>query len=843
MAKNKPLAKPAPEPEEEEIEERKPKRRISLRQYALYALTFVSVTVLVFAIFTYRHYSALIDEKLSAGPFPNAAMIFAAPRTLSVGDEFTKEQIVTALRNAGYGENKSNRMGWYNIREDAVEILPGPDSYFDNEGGVIRVADGKIQSIISLRDNTTRTAYSVEPELITHLFDQKREKRRVLPFEDFPTHLVNAVISVEDKRFFEHAGFDPLRILKAIYINFKERRAAEGASTLSMQLARNFWLTLDKNWKRKAEEAIITLLLEQRLSKRQIFEYYANMVDLGRRGSFSIRGVGEASQAYFGKDVRSLTLSEAATIAGLIQRPSFTNPIRWPERAKGRRNLVLALMRDNGYITEKEYQDASNQPLHVVRGGVDSGDASYFVDLVSDFLNESLGDHDFTQHSYRIYTSLDNDLQQDAAEAIRAGMAEVDKILEKRKKKNAGGAQVALVCLDATTGEVKALMGGRNYGVSQLNRAVSRRQPGSTFKPFVYAAAMNTALRPGGTVYTPVSMIADEPTTFWYDGKPYEPKNHGDHYFGTVTLRTALARSLNIPAVKLAESVGYAEVVRIAKLAGFGNHLRPTPSLALGSYDAMPLEIAGAYTVFSNRGMYVKPNWVRSVRDDGGTEIFAYSPVRRQALDPRIAYLTTNLMEEVVRSGTGAGIRSRGFQLPAAGKTGTDDDGWFAGFTSKLLCVVWVGFDDNEDLKLEGAHSALPVWTEFMKRAHARREYRNAAPFQVPDGIVTVPIDPDNGLLAASGMPNARSEVFVTGTQPTSVSGSGTQVSSWDAPEQPSAAEVAVDAPNRPRRPGANRPIPPAAPQHEPRRDAEGDRDKGMFGRIGDWFRRRSGNN
>lgn len=814
------------------------------RRYLLYGATFIGVTVIVFGIFTYIHYSNLIDEKLKDGPFPNTSMIFALPRNLNVGEEISRDEIIRALRNAGYGESKSNRMGWYNLRSDAIEILPGPDSYFDNEGGVIRLADGKIQSIISLRDNTTRTAYSLEPELVTHLFDQKREKRRLLAFDDLPKPLVNAIVSVEDKRFFEHVGFDPLRIAKAIFINIKKGRKEEGASTLSMQLSRNFWLNLDKNWGRKIEESFITLVLEQKLSKQQIFEYYANMVDLGRRGSFAIRGVGEASQAYFGKDVRSLSLPEAATLAGLIQRPSFTNPIRWPDRAKSRRNIVLQLMRDNGYINDKEYAEACAAPMTIVKGGADTGDAPYFVDLVNDFLHDSLADHDFTSHSYRIYTTLDTDLQQDAVEAVRAGLAEVDKQLERRKKKNPGGAQVALIAMDPSTGEIRALVGGRNYGQSQLNRAVAKRQPGSSFKPFVYATALNTALNGGANIFTPTSTIVDEPTTFWFDGKSYEPNNHGDHYFGTVTLRTALAKSLNIPAVKLAESVGYGEVVKLARASGMNLQIRPTPALALGAYEVTPIEVAGGYTVFANRGLYSKPNWVRSVRDDTGSEIFAHKPVRRQALDSRIAYLMTSMMEEVVRSGTAAGVRARGFGLPAAGKTGTSHDGWFAGYTSQLICVVWVGFDDNEELNLEGSQSALPIWTEFMKRAHGHRAYRGAGPFAMPDGVVAVPIDPANGLLASAGNSNSRNEVFVTGTQPTGVSSaggdSGTQVASWDAPSdgvvnpsRPQEAKVRQRRPVAARQPVADGDpsAPAAAPAAEER--------KGMFGRIGEWFRRR----
>jgi penicillin-binding protein 1B len=803
---------------------------------------FVLVAGLGTFTFFFLKYSKLIDEKLSAGPFPNTSMLFAAPRQVVVGDETTPDEIVSILRRSGYSETTTNRMGWYKVRPDAVEIFPGVDSYFRQDAGVIKFEGQKVSKIIFVPDSTERTVYQLEPELMTNLFDRKREKRRLVKFPDIPKVLVHAIVSIEDKRFFQHAGFDPLRIVKAAYVDVSKGYMAQGSSTLTMQLARNFWLTPDKNWQRKAAETIITLELEQKLSKEEIFEYYANQVDLGRRGSFSIRGVGEASQAYFGKDLRALTLPEAATIAGLIQRPSATNPLRWPERAKARRNVVLSMMRENGYIGDKQYADAFAAPLNVVRGGADSTDAPYFVDLVNDGLLEDFQDYDFQNTSYRVYTTLDMNLQREAAEAVRIGMQEVDALLKRRKSKNE--AQVALVALDPQTGEIKALIGGRNYGMSQLNRALAKRQPGSSFKPFVYAAAMNTALQEGAKQFTPASTILDEPTTFWFDSKPYEPNNHNRDYFGTVTVRQALAKSLNIPAVKLAEAVGYDKVVEIARQAGMNLQIQPTPAIALGAYEVTPIEVAGGYTIFANRGVFVKPNWISMIRDDTGHAIFENKPVKRQVLDPRVAYLMVSLMEEVLRSGTGAGTRARGFGLPAAGKTGTSHDGWFAGFTSKLICVVWVGFDDNKELHLEGAQSALPVWTEFMKRAHQYREYRGAHAFSAPDGIVSVMIDPLSGQLAAPDCPTQRAEVFITGSQPIEScrlhSGNGsrstTQVAGWDnPPAEPDQSQSTTDRPrsrNTRRESKARQEQSGQAPGEAPPEAR-----KGLFGRIKDIFK------
>jgi penicillin-binding protein 1B len=754
-----------------------------------FLILFFALNTLALLAFTfyYARYAKLIEQKLVSGPLANTSMLFAAPQPVMVGDDITIQEIALALRRSGYAGSKgTSKMGWYNMRADGIEIFPGPESYFDEDEAVIKFKKNKISQIISLRDNAERTQYMIEPELITNLFDRSREKRRIVAFEDLPKVLVNAVVSAEDKRFFQHSGFDPLRILKSAYVDIKERRRAQGASTLSMQLARMFWLTQEKTIKRKLAETMITLHLEQKLSKEKIFEYYSNQVDLGRRGSFAIRGFGEAAQAYFGKDVRDLSIPEAATLAGIIQRPSFTNPVRWPERARVRRNIILSMMRDNGYITDREYAEATEAPMVTARSGSESTDAPYFVDLVNESLLDDFQEHDFQNRSYRVYTTLDLELQRDASEAVRIGMKNVDDLIRRRTKKGQQPkeAQVAMVVLDSQTGQVKALIGGRDYGRSQLNRTLSNRQPGSVFKPFVFAAALSTAVSGGSTVVTPATTILDEPTTFYHDERPYQPSNFEHKFYGNVTVRQALAKSLNIPTVKLAEMAGYRNVVEIARRAGMNLDIRPTPAVALGAYELTPLEVAGAYTMFTNRGVATKASWLSMIRSHRGTPIFESHPERKPVLDPRVNYLMLNLMEEVMRSGTAAGVRSRGFRLPAAGKTGTSRDGWFAGFTSKLICVVWVGFDDNKELNLEGAKSALPIWVEFMKRAHQHRQYRNVTGWDAPDGIVSVDIDPASGQLATAGCPSARAEVFISGTQPVelcSLHGGGiTHVAGWE---------------------------------------------------------------
>ncbi len=496
---------------------------IFLCTLAVLAIAFVST----FTWF-YVHYSRVIDAKLRGGPFTSTSKIYASPETIGVGDPVTQSEIVAQLRRAGYTESRANPNGWFSTTTDSLQIFPGPESFFDQEAGVIKFAGGKIARITSLRDNTDRPQYQLEPQLITNLYDRNREKRRLVKYDDIPPVLVHAIISIEDKRFFQHVGFDPIGIIRAAWVDVKDRRNAQGASTLSQQLARGMFLTPDKSFRRKLEELMITLELEQKLTKKEIFEFYCNQIDLGRRGSFDLRGFGEASQAYFGKNIRNLTVADAATLAGMIQRPSYFNPYRHPDRVRERRNVVLSLMRQNGYIDDRDYAVAVESPVKVTSNNTESSDAPYFVDLLNDQLQNDFQDYDFQSQSYRLYTSLDLQLQRAANDAVRIGMASVDEQLRKQKRFKGVSfpdPQVALIALDPHTGEIKALVGGRNYGASQLDHVMAKRQPGSIFKPWVYAAAMNTAINGGQRTLTPATTVVDEPTTFWFDGKPYEPGN------------------------------------------------------------------------------------------------------------------------------------------------------------------------------------------------------------------------------------------------------------------------------------------------------------------------------
>ena len=758
------------ERDEEQLppQERQPRFLESTRgQWFAGAVIFLyACCILLFAV----HYVKLahrVDRRLAAGPFSNTINIYTAPQEVAPGDALTVDDLVLRLRASGYSEARGNPMGWYHVRDHAaVEIFPGRASFSGGDPAVLEFSGGKVSRIFSLRDNTERDEFDLEPRLIAN-FSENREKRRLVRFADIPANLVHAVISAEDKRFFHHSGFDVLRMMKAAYVDVKTGRKEQGASTITMQLARNLWLEPDKNWRRKLQEFLITMHLEERLTKQQIFEDYANQVYLGRRGTFSINGFGEGARAYFGKDLSQLTTDEAALLGGMVQRPSYYNPQRFPERARQRRDVVLALMRQNGYLSETQYRNAVAAPLTLAPQQNGSAASQFFFDVVNNELQSKLGERE--RNIRYVYTTLDPELQQAAEQAVETGMAEIDRELRRRKPRGglpAGEPQVALVALDPHTGEVKALVGGRNYAMNQMNHALALRQPGSVFKPFVYAAALNTGIEGDADIFTPASILDDEPTTFLFDNKTYAPGNFRQDFMGNVTLRTALAHSLNVATVSLAQQVGYDQVVDVARRAGLNDGIKPTPAVALGAYETTPLEIAGAYTAFDNGGMRLTPATLSLVRSGSGASIYTHTPDPRKALDPRVAYLMVNMMQDVLRYGTGAGVRSRGFTLPAAGKTGTSRDGWFAGFTTQLICVVWVGFDDNRELGLEGAHSALPIWTEFMKRAAKLRAYRDAGQFQRPPGLITEQICEDSGQIAAPNCPNTREEWFIKGTEP-----------------------------------------------------------------------------
>jgi penicillin-binding protein 1B len=538
----------------------------------------------------------------------------------------------------------------------------------------------------------------------------------------------------------------------------------------------------------------VSVLLEQRLSKEQILTLYANDVYLGARGSFSIKGFGEGAVAYFGKDLTALNLQEAATLAAIIPAPSGQySPVRHADRAKERRNMVLNNMTALGFITDKEAEAAKKTDLKLARFKADVSDAPYLVDYIRNILLSNFPEDVLLNDSLRVETTLNPDLQRIAVDALQVGIKQAqDTVSERNKKRKPGNKlpepQAAIIVIDSKTGAIVAGAGGGDYGESQLNRITQAfRQPGSIFKPFVYAAAFEAcerlikssavaepqegaegeSLGDPAKCITPTTVFDDLDTTFIYDGdKIYEPNNYGQKTKGRVTVGYALEHSLNIPTVKIAEAIGYERVADLAKRAGLNAKIKGYPSVALGAFEVTPLEIAGAYTIFANEGKHIPPHALTKVISASGAVLKQYEYKETRVLSPQVAFLMTRMMENTIHRGTGASARSTGFSLPAAGKTGTSRDGWFAGYTKDYIAIAWVGFDDNTDLNIEGAKSALPIWREFMKRAQDLYPPRNpdAMYFSAPDGIVEETVLRDEAEAPAWGCFEDHREVFLAGS-------------------------------------------------------------------------------
>jgi penicillin-binding protein 1B len=775
-------------------------------------------TLLILGItFSYysNKYKQVVDERMQKPLFNQTPRIYAAPREVRVGQKLTAPSIAQQLRSAGYtdGGSSASPMGTYELRGESIAVHPGAQSYHSQEGATISFDSGMVTSI-SGDANQQLSAYELEPQLITSLSEgANRAKRRIVTYGELPPALVQAVTSIEDRRFFSHGGVDYYSLLGWTYHDLiGDRRYRGGASTLTMQLARGIFLSPARHIKRKLIEVAITFQLEHRYTKQRIFEMYANEIPLGQQGSFGIYGFGEAAQAYFGKDVRQLDLAECALLAGMIQQPSALNPYHHQgKRAIARRNVVLGAMVETHDITEAQAEAARQEPLRLAPGTIDGGLAPYFIDIVHDQIVRSYGEQQYSSQGLRVYSSLDPDLQEVANESVAEGMKTVDDLVEKRRARakhpeTIATPQVALVALNPHTGEVLALVGGRNYGISQLDHAIAHRPTGSIFKPFVYAAAFNTSLAgtqlstppavvetaangnpdsgvvgdpqngatpPNGTpvptdpglrhgLFTEVTLLNNDPTTF--EGG-YAPRNYGHHGLGEVTARYALQYSLNNATVELAQMVGYDNVAALARDAGIRS-AQGTPAVALGAYDATPVDMAGAYTTFANNGTRIIPWEIASVRATNGDPISDHQPDTKPILDPRVAYLTTNMLQNVLNAGTAAGARSRGFMAPAAGKTGTSHDAWFAGYTTNLICIIWVGNDDYSDIKLEGAHAAAPIWAEFMKRAVELPQYSDTRDFPIPQGVNLVKLDKNTNLLADPTCPEDYYAAFLDGTAP-----------------------------------------------------------------------------
>jgi penicillin-binding protein 1B len=737
--------------------------------FLLISLALISLVV---GLFAYIQFSLMISRGFEGQRWSLSSKVYAEPESLYPGLPLRLDALHESLERLGYRPVQAiTQQGQYRRHPPHIDIALRDFDYPYRQvpGRTIRVTFARhtIREIRDLRGDVVISAIDLEPQLISEFFNAEREKRRLVKRAEIPPHLIDAVIAIEDRRFSTHRGIDWTGVLRALYRNLRAGGVTEGGSTITQQLVKNFFLTPTRSIWRKGAEMIMAVMVENRYSKAAILELYLNEIYLGQRGSISINGVGEAARLYFRKEVRHLTIPEAALLAGLIRAPHVYSPYKHPERAKERRQRVLAVMYEEGYLSPQQFERAQRAPLHVETVGLEINRAPFFVDVLREQLLQRYSLQDLTANNLTIFTTLDLRLQTAAQEALEAGLARLDKRLGNAAEGRE--AQGALIVIQPQTGFIRALVGGRDYASSQFNRATqARRQVGSVFKPIVYAAALESAFRREGQVTSAATLVEDVPTTFTYNGQRWSPQNYGGRYLGWVSPRTALEQSLNIATIKFAERVGFATVAHYAKRMGLEGKLDPMPSLVLGAFEATPMEMAQVYSVLANHGLRALPMAVREVATGQGRVLEKHHIGIEEVLHPQTAFLITDFLEGVFARGTARSARKAGFHWTAAGKTGTTDeerDAWFAGYTPDLLAVVWIGYDDNSPLGLSGAQAALPIWVDFMKEVLAGRP---SQAFQAPPGVVEVEVDPASGELAHAGCPTRDVEVFIEGTEPQS---------------------------------------------------------------------------
>ena len=610
----------------------------------------------------------------------------------------------------------------------------------------------EIRTLEEYRPSITSRVYSDNNKLLAEFF---LENRTPVALTDVPPMLINALIAAEDARFYSHHGLDLRGIARALVRNIRARKVLEGGSTLTQQLAKVLFLTPERSYTRKLKEMALALRIEQRYTKQEILSLYLNQIYFGS-GAY---GVEAAAQIYFGKSAKDLNLAECSLLAGLPRSPKYYSPFKAPQSALGRRAYVLNRMVETGSITRAQADDAKRAPLPSQPTVKVVGPAPYFVEYIRQKVEERFGASILYSGGLNIYTSINDELQTYAEQAVKDGLAKVE--ARRRRTGVSQPLQASLIAIEPLTGHILAMVGGRDFSKSQFNRATQAlRQPGSAFKPVIYAAALEQGF--GAT-----DILDDSPLTIKMDRKKnWTPENFTHSYQGPVTLRNALAESLNVPTVKLLEKIGVNETIQYARKFGIRSPLTPYLSLALGSSDVTLFELTSAYTVFANHGTKLGPVSIRMITDSSGRVLYANDALPVQVMKPETSYLITNLLRGVIERGTGWKARELG--RPAAGKTGTTNDyrdAWFIGYTPTIVAGVWVGYDDHRRIgpKETGARAALPIWLAFMKKAHAERD---AEDFTVPEGIIFKQVDPKTGLLSTDSCSSSIREAFLPGTEP-----------------------------------------------------------------------------
>jgi penicillin-binding protein 1B len=786
----------------------------------------ITITVAVVAAFgcgfylaqVYREISALIEERRAA----LSSAIYSAPLEIADGDGLAQLHLLDRLGELSYSRVAAP------AHPGEYSVDPGMITLYQREftiGSIdfpallvhLSIADGHITGVANAFGVALDHA-DLEPVVIGRLTPDAPAERVAVTLSEVPPDLIKGLLVTEDRFFYYHPGFDPIRMIEAAIVDLHSHRLSQGASTLTQQLARTFIERHTRTFHRKIRELAIAIVLEIRLTKNEILERYINDVPMGEYDGTPIYGLPLAARYFFNKDLSRVTPAEAATLIGMIQAPTLYDPRRYPDACRVRRDTVLTLMQRSGAISASDYQVAIATPVTTVRPpGLRR--APYFTDYVIAQVHKIPGAAE--AKGLKVYTTLDPGMQAAAQQAVVTNLERLEREHPSLRRHDADHRlESAMVAIDPHSGAILAMVGGRDYEASQFNRATdAERQPGSSFKPIVYIGALDPERNPLPEPVTLASLLPDHPMTF----NGWTPVNYERTYQGTVTVAEALAESLNVPTAYLGSLLGPPRIIRIAHELGINEDLPDYLPVTIGAGDVTLTELTGVYSVFASGGVARQPYTITSVVDGDGRVLLEHRGDSTRLMSRAVAYLMTGALQGVFQYGTAASAERLGLDFPAAGKTGTTDDyrdAWFLGYTRHLVCGVWVGFDDPRTIGLTGAAAALPAWIDFMKASERRPESGFGPP---PAGITMVAIDPASGGIATSACPRVQNLPFLDGTEPTRICplhGGASMASAASSP--PSGAAADSEAEGGAVTPPSTAPPPPAT--------------NNMFGAIGHFF-------
>jgi len=735
------------------------------RLLLLFLIILLAFVIVLF--FYFRNLSNNIETRFAGRRWQIPSRVYSDTTIIYPGQRLNLPSFFEKLHRLRYRQvdGLPKLKGEMKVSSDLLDIYLYDASFpgVNRKGFPLRIQFQKdmIESMIRFDTQEPLSIFEFEPEELMLFFGPERERRQLVSIKNIPDHLIKAVMAIEDNRYYHHHGISLTGMIRALYKNLRHSKIRQGGSTITQQLAKNYFLTPEKTISRKAKEILIALILEIQYTKDEILEIYFNEIYLGQRGSESINGVGEASFFYFGKPVDELSIPESAMIAGLIKGPNLYSPYIHPDICLSRRNSVLRAMVKNGWLPEEKLQALLATPVKTAGFTAHPRRAPYFMDYLVKQLEVLYSKEDLSSLGLSIYTTLDTQIQKAAETALEEGLKRLEnKNPALRRSRPEKSLQGAIVVIQPKTGYILAMAGGRNYSISQFNRiSQAQRQTGSAFKPFVYLAALDK--------FTPASLFSNAPKTYFTEKGEWIPQNFEPTPDIPVSMRNALAKSYNIATVDLAMQTGLDKIIRLARSFHFSTPMNPYPSLALGAFEAIPLELARAYCVFAADGVQPYPLSLKDVQNSSGVILNRRHMQIERLISPAKAFIISSMLRTAVVDGTASSLKNYGISFPVAGKTGTTSnfrDAWFIGYTPDILALVWVGFDNGDSVHATGSRAALPIWANLMRSIP---QNLSGTWFQMPPGVVKRKICPESGLLPkAFACPETKEEVFLEDNVP-----------------------------------------------------------------------------